>query len=861
MAISPILGDNENMAGREWTFWVHLVKDGARDGLLIGRKAEPAGQPEHAYFFDRNGGLPHNEAILRLCGSSIHGFQSPRADEIRIFDLLRKCALFAQAQVTPPEQIPLPSDFRQHEEPVRGLPRLFEAAYSTTLRNSDSPLRDFLVDWRTFRASVLDLTSVHGNYVLNVRLRELSVLAPHEVMPVHGLDYLQHVTEVLQIPTQGNPATGLQTPDHPPSSTAEYFRRQGPLAIDFDADTVCARADILSELRRLVLGEPVSVLAGPAGTGKTVLVRNLAYDLYLDGHPRVYYFSHRSFDIDRLARSINGIRGIIIIEDVHRDMESYRHLLSRLHHHPQRHVLFTTRVPLRDSPVARMTSLPCLEAPTGGIAHEVLRWYVSRTPSPVWSPTAMEAVIRACDSNLWALAHALQGCAKARGQGTSVQWLTDGALQDLLDLEDCGDEYAAAYPSILVALSALYSSEAMTAETYLVDRLHFDKLAIAALLRRGVIRREQNVTHGVLYGLHHSTLATAYWEHGRAYLADSGLKDRDAFLRDYVISDTPNSLEVLANTQLPGASLIKDLVQSGQIEHAFRSERSLKAVSRVLRHHLLTVDDDVLVDILVPRLNAAASLEEIGSCLDAAFTRQIAAGERIWARIDKAALAAKVNREQAAETTAWFIVDIAHAAWTALCTHLDIGHLANAFDTVKCRTLVHALGAIEGASQLVARQVIGQLSIPLLADRIGREAGVGEMLYLISEVFSANDARGAELWASIGEERIAERVIRGVRSGAGVTDAAIGLRGLFGSNQQYGARLWSLVSRDVARTLDMGPSASVGSTASLIRTASPAAWLDLRELCERSDLDRLANEFEEEVEREASREWWEVDED
>ena len=150
---SPILWDNVVMAESDWTFWVSLVKDGAREGLLIGRRERPAGRAEHAYFFMLNPeGLAHNEQLVRLCKSRICPIDGRYGDENRIFELLRECAAFAAAQPTPPTEIPIEKVFHNRQEsPAKVLPRLFEAAGTGKLRNPNSKLRDFLVDWATFR--------------------------------------------------------------------------------------------------------------------------------------------------------------------------------------------------------------------------------------------------------------------------------------------------------------------------------------------------------------------------------------------------------------------------------------------------------------------------------------------------------------------------------------------------------------------------------------------------------------------------------------------------------------------------------------------------------------------------------------
>ena len=58
------------------------------------------------------------------------------------------------------------------------------------------------------------------------------------------------------------------------------------------------------------------MLMGKSDTGKTVLVRNLAWELNKTEEHEIYHFScnvNRDFDHARLAARINGMKGIIII--------------------------------------------------------------------------------------------------------------------------------------------------------------------------------------------------------------------------------------------------------------------------------------------------------------------------------------------------------------------------------------------------------------------------------------------------------------------------------------------------------------------------------------------------------------------
>lgn len=99
---------------------------------------------------------------------------------------------------------------------------------------------------------------------------------------------------------------------------AQWFRKTGPLAVDFEMGAVCECADLLAELGSSVLSNQIFLLCGEAGTGKTVLACNLAYRLQeCENGSDIYYYTCKSsdFGVRALAADLGKIDGIIIIED------------------------------------------------------------------------------------------------------------------------------------------------------------------------------------------------------------------------------------------------------------------------------------------------------------------------------------------------------------------------------------------------------------------------------------------------------------------------------------------------------------------------------------------------------------------
>ncbi len=169
------------MTGNGWTFWVCLVKDGERCGLLLKRRAKPIAGIEHAYFYIDDGeGLRPNAAIQNLCGSSVHSL-TPNRDERRIFTLLKRCAQFAEEHGGCAKIIPLGEVYDTAKgDYSHEIPKLFDVARS--FGNANSKLRKFLVDEKVFAVSVL--SKRRGN-VLSGYAQEFNTVSPQNVQELH----------------------------------------------------------------------------------------------------------------------------------------------------------------------------------------------------------------------------------------------------------------------------------------------------------------------------------------------------------------------------------------------------------------------------------------------------------------------------------------------------------------------------------------------------------------------------------------------------------------------------------------------------------------------------------------------------
>jgi len=265
-------------------FRIDAVISGMRFGMLIGKETGRSHGVTWAYFYslDSNG-LPPSEEVIRLCRDQLYPLR-PSNDEKVVLSLLKNCAEYCAQEVYAPVAIPESKVWCGKGEYSRIVQRLFDAT-----RQSD--LAVFIGSYGKYKANILDRDYKTGELI--VRAREFLTLRPDEIMPKEP-KYIIHARQLLRIGQR--------------DLSPVWFRRAGPLGVDFDNGTVLVCKERLDELTNTVLSNPFSLLCGPPASGKTVLVRHLAHVLCQD-NPRVYYFRYRDFDIDELAHVINCTRG------------------------------------------------------------------------------------------------------------------------------------------------------------------------------------------------------------------------------------------------------------------------------------------------------------------------------------------------------------------------------------------------------------------------------------------------------------------------------------------------------------------------------------------------------------------------
>lgn len=704
------------MSDHEWIFWVYLVKDGERHGLLLKRRAEPGGGTDHAYFFIDDGeGLVPNEAILGLCGSSVQGF-TPNGDERRILDLLIRCSQFVSRHKDRFETIPLDEvyDVTQGEY-SHEVPKLFET--SRSYGNAKSKLRQCLVNWHVFSTCVLEKCAAN---LLRLRAKDFRVATSEQLTPNRDMQYLQPIKDVLAIGEEAAPV---------------WFRKTGPVASDFDAGIVFSRQELLETLKSLVHQNSVCLLEGTSATGKSVLVKNLAYNLYQSDGTPVYYFScdeDRDFHWTCLLEEIRSVRGVIVIEDIHLATDKIQSICTRLKGENIPHVLFTARTSVPHSQREKyddLTKLPNRKLQPFEDVDGIIDHYVKCKSLSRLSKKTRQAIKKVSSASFWLLAYALEGYARSEGRGHAQEWLATGVQEDLEELAKLKEPYAYQYPKILVALSPLYKNEVLTEQGYLLkEGFGFNEQALGALARRGEITRRRTSQGHVFYGLPHSGLADAYWEHGMEYRNSLGLPEYESFIYAYAVSDACNGLEAVDSGRPDErVNVLRRLYETGDIVGVVEREKSLSRITLWVTdtgrkpHLAKALRRQDLLEVIARKLDESDDIATQVECIGELFLTDALAGQTLWSLIDRPQFASKLIEIDNALLALFRLLDVDREAGWDLWELLDVERLAAKMDREYWSDgLALSVFLICDANREIGLRLLTHLDLKLLASSLGR---------------------------------------------------------------------------------------------------------------------------------------------
>lgn len=297
----------------------------------------------------------------------------------------------------------------------------------------------------------------------------------------------------------------------------EFFRKKGPLWIDFENDFVVERNEVEKIIKTFEKGYISVLLEGNAASGKSVIARNVGYKLA--NEKDVYYMSSEEFEIRTEDAIFNDIRkledSVVIIEDAHLYPKYCDGLLDDiLKNKVGIKILITTRpTPIYQYTVFKQLN-ECKEKNEEkkykckkitlkpfDFAKSIIRNYMKKNGQPKPSVEEIESIKSKSKESLWILAYFLM--AWEAGKPIAVDQVYEKVYNDLVGLDN---KYGVnGSQQVILSLAPFYRYEIRVEKPFLTEELKIDNKTIKKLIDGGEIRK----SNGYL-SLHHSALAEIY---------------------------------------------------------------------------------------------------------------------------------------------------------------------------------------------------------------------------------------------------------------------------------------------------------------------------------------------------------------
>lgn len=562
-----------------------VLKRGDRFGILL-RRIPAIGSTESAYFTLRDDSeLLPGESVRSECGE----YNCHRLDGLQphlaILHEFRVHAEFLADR-------PLREKRRASAEYAQGVKALFD--HSPDRRGyHESPLRKFLHNRQLLSKEFLLRRMDH----VVAASERFEVIAPEHLFP--KVSILQTNDDVLRV------ASPLRD---------GWFAKTGPLFADFTADRVYRRKE-LDQLKQCVDAHRACILVGDIASGKSVVLRHLAYELR--GTRLVYWLLGDDFEPADVVAEIKRLRGLIIIEDIHRQVRLYQQLLQRLPTETlECKLLFCGRPSFeqaQDSRLPRFDELPRIQLHASSALDGILDQTAQVQCQRRLADTERVAIKPVIGSNLWLLRYALQGLKDAPGTDPR-SWVAAGVREDLNDLRQYGGDC----PAIAVSVSAMSSAEVGTAESFLTGPLGFKAATLDHMVDIGELRRFHFANGSAYYMSPHAALAEAYWEHGSRYWSRIGMSSWCDVVRAYLALQPPNGLRAVLACQEYGADVLGLPGDTDVLVELILAEESLRSIiDWVVRNDDMGADLPEVVASLAARVSRSRELRSAATLVRA----------------------------------------------------------------------------------------------------------------------------------------------------------------------------------------------------------------------------------------------------
>ena len=830
------IGKMHKKVSKQYQFRVFVICDGDCYGLLIEKMEPLSSVPQYAYFWHDGGkGLAPTEEIKRHCGENCHKLVSSekyesgshvharlRDQEIIFLELL-DYAKWAASNGYKGSKLQkaknLRIDYKTYDKGYAGVLSSFFNKKRTVCA-----LRDFMDKLYVYTDYVLE--SPYGSDTVIGKAKEFSFRDPHNPLPEKNLIYLQDAEKLLKINN---------------SSGAEWFRPDGPLFSDF-VDKRVHRRSILDSLKKTVFEKPAYLLKGEVATGKSVIVRQLMYEL-LDNHIIAYCFDvsgDRGFKRDTLLREILSVTGLIIIENVHLEPQKVDWVLSRVTQGEDKHLLFTARTSIDDFKGLFNQEIHRVESKTLRAfeeADKIIDCFLRHPDTPSEVSNRREELLKVSKDNFWLLSFALLGCAASQGKGEPQSWISNRVNDYLASLKELRDDkYCQQYPEIVLALCPLYKNEVVTEQSYLTDMLGLNEDAIEGLARRGEITRQETEDGLVFYGLPHSALADAYWEHGKKHRRK--LPEYEDFIDDYASSGMSNGLKaVVCVGRGVGTQILDRLDACDKLANTIKKERDTSIVAelvKVANADIMNKTD--IADAVARKIEECNDLIVILKCIFFAYYFSPKLCRKTW-ELCKNKFAHRLNHTEDVEDIATCIGDIHSASLgmaKELCVLFSFKQIAtNLNQSQELRGIINCICRIHNSNQETCQKIWG-LCKERLAAKLNQTDDIEDIIICIGMIRYTSPDMAKELCGLLGHTELAMRLNQSQE----LENIGRCINKVHVSNTVIGQKIWELCKERLAAKLSQ--TENVGDAAICIGNIRNASLDMAKELCDLLDVMGLA---------------------
>lgn len=543
------------MSTEKLRFKVFAVFDGNSWGLFVKKINSKTGFTQKAYFYLKNGLRPTHE-ILKTCEGNSHLLCADDSREERIVNEIISYAKYVNLTGQRKNY-----EFSQNYQEQRGYQEVVDRYYES---DRFSVFKEFFVSASILKKGVL--RNSRGNiYQAEGMAEEFDILDAHSIS-VEGFKYTRKIEDVMELDT---------------NHKSMWFRKSGPIAIDFKENKVYSRRKLLHELKELISNKSFAILEGAAASGKTVLAYQLGYELCKNDKKSVYYFNcalERDFELNELVKDIDSGQGIFILDNIHLETTKFQRVYSKVKRDKHRHVLFVTRPSFRDNCSNQdcdLTKIKRISLEQNNDIDNIIGFFALQHSDVSWDAEIRAHIKYLCGTNFWLLSYALKGYVDNPEEKDHTKWLAKGVQDDLEEMERLNFKY----PELLVALSPLYSNEVLTDERFLTEDMRFDQNILNELVKRGDVTKQKKDSEFIFYGLTHSILACVYWKYGKVYKRRLKLSSHEDFIYNYATKNVCNGLKAVIETnKKTRQSLLARLEDAGAIVAILNREKFMQAI-------------------------------------------------------------------------------------------------------------------------------------------------------------------------------------------------------------------------------------------------------------------------------------------